>query len=408
MGNSRSREMPAQSESETPSLFTMEELRKLKSNFETGGVENVKSLIEKKVTEMDNTELNVALTGISGSGKSTLINTMRGLRSMDKGAAKVGTKETTMEPTGYPHPSLPNVCYWDLPGIGSLQLPAGKYLSKMNFKKYDFFIIVSDCRFRESDAKLAKEIKRLGKNFYFVRSKIDNDLRSMKLDLGKINEEKELDTIRNDCVKGLERAGIPYPKVFLISSFEEDQFDFSLLQKVLEFDLSNVKKHIFVLALPNTNMENVRKKNEMLKKYIWMLATLSGALGAVPVPGFSLACDIGIMVGAIVHFRKCMGLDEASLQRLANRSGKPVEKLNAVVQPLLLGEITPNVILRVGWGAAVVTVSAMELALDFIPVIGSIFGAGSSFVMTYKILSDALKDLTENAKRVVKVAFESA
>ncbi|XP_072914684.1 interferon-inducible GTPase 5-like isoform X1 [Hemitrygon akajei] len=405
MGGSSSSEQVAKTE--TSSFFTQEELNKLKSDFETGGLEKVKPLIEKKVTDLDKTELNIAVTGRSGTGKSTFINAMRGLRSDDPGAAEVGTTETTMEPAGYSHPTLPNVRYWDLPGIGTTPFPAAKYLKEMKFERFDFFIIISATRFSENDVKLAKEIKRQGKQFYFVRSKIDADLYSMRKQKKVINEEEELEKIRSDCLRRLAEAGFPNPTVFLISSLEPNRFDFIRLNEGLEGDLNNVKKRIFVLALPNLSAEIVQRKYEILKKHIWMFATLSGGLGAVPVPGFSLACDIGILIGAIVYFRKCLGLDDASLQRLAKRAGKPVEELKATVKAPLLGEITPDVIMRLSWGAAVVTVSALEFALDFVPVIGSIFGAVSSSVMTYKMLSAALTDLTENAERVVKVAFET-
>ncbi|XP_051878394.1 interferon-inducible GTPase 5-like [Pristis pectinata] len=403
MGGASSSKQAAQSEN--PTFFTQEELNKLKSDFVTGGVEKVKPLIDKKVAELDNTELNIAVTGETGTGKSTFINAMRGLRSTDVGAAEVGTWETTMKPTRYPHPHLPNVCYWDLPGIGSTEFTAGRYLKEMKFERYDFFIIISACRFKENEVKIAKEIKRLGKNFYFVRSKIDVDFYSIRKEGKEINEEKELKYIRNDCVRKLAEAGIPTPTVFLISSFEQDRYDFVRLNEALENDLPNAKKSIFVLAFPNRSVEIIQKKSKELMKRVWMLATLSGAVGAVPVPGVSLACDISILVGGIISFRKCLGLDDASLQRLANSTGKPVEELKAEVKPPLLGKIDKNVIMRLGWGATVVAISAMELGLDFVPVIGSIFGAGSSFLMTYKILNDALKDLTESAERVVKVAF---
>ncbi|XP_078403063.1 interferon-inducible GTPase 5-like [Cetorhinus maximus] len=389
------------------SFFSEEELKSLKSDYETGGLEKVTPLIQSKVKELDNTELNIAVTGETGAGKSTFINAMRELLSGDEGAAETGTTEITMEPTGYKHPNLPNVKLWDLPGIGTKRFPADKYLREMKFKRYDFFIIISHCRFTENDVKLAKGIKRLGKNFYFIRSKIDNDLRSMRKERRKFNEEEELEKIRSHCVRSLEEAEIQSPSVFLISNFDLNLYDFNLLNAALEDDLPSIKKSVYILALPNLNLEIVQRKKEVLKKRVWMLAALSGALGAVPVPGFSLGCDIGILIGGIIYFRKCLCLDDASLQRLANRAGKPVEDLKAVVKTPLVGEITPDIINRLSWGVAAVAISALELALDIIPVIGSIFGAGSSFLMTYKLLSGALDDLTENAQRVVKAAFDT-
>ncbi|XP_078066455.1 T-cell-specific guanine nucleotide triphosphate-binding protein 2-like isoform X1 [Mustelus asterias] len=208
-------------------------LEGLKSNYGKGRVVN--PLIQKKLDDLDNTELNIAVTGGSGAGKSTFINALRGLQNADEGAAETGTTETTMEPIGYKHHNLPNVRFWDLPGIGTTKFPADKYLREMKFERYNFFIIMSHCRFRENDEKLAKEIKRLGKKFYFVRSKIDNDLKSMK-----INEEEELEKIRNDCVSKLEEAGIPSPCVFLISNFDLNLYDFVKLKTSIRIGHSSL------------------------------------------------------------------------------------------------------------------------------------------------------------------------
>ncbi|XP_059833359.1 interferon-inducible GTPase 5-like [Hypanus sabinus] len=403
MEGASSRQLVTQSENAT--FFTMEQLEKLKY-YEKGSMEKVTFLIQQKLAELDQTELNIAVTGETGTGKSIFINAMRGLEDTDEGAAEVNVKETTMKPTMYPHPNQSTVCYWDLPGIGSTTFPAGEYLKKMEFGRYDFFIIISANRFKENDAILAKEIKKLGKNFYFVRAKVDQDIYSMtKGGKKKINVEEKLDIIRSDCVNNLRKVGIQTPPVFLISSFEQDRYDFNCLNDKLEGDLPNIKKRIFVLAYANRSVEIVQRKSKMLQQHVWMSATISGAVGAVPIPGLSLACDITILIEEIISFRKHLGLDEASLQRLANITEKPVKELKAVVNPLLLGIINKDIIKRLGWGATSVAVSALEVGLNFIPIIGSIFGAGSSFLMTYRILTDALKDLTESAERVVKVAY---
>ncbi|GCC34554.1 hypothetical protein chiPu_0013029 [Chiloscyllium punctatum] len=146
------------------SYFSQQELDEL-----NGGLEMVTPLIQKKLDDLDNSELNIAVTGETGSGKSTFINVMRGLRDGDKGAAKTGTTETTMEPTSYSHPNLPNVY----------------------------------CRFRENDVKLAKEFKRLGKKFYFIRSKIDNDCCALRKQRSDGNEEAELKKIRKSILESI-------------------------------------------------------------------------------------------------------------------------------------------------------------------------------------------------------------
>lgn len=159
------------------------------------------------------------------------------------------------------------------------------------------------------------------------------------------------------------------------------------------------------MSLPSTTVKVVEQKRAQLKKRIWMLATASGAVGAVPVPGLSVAVDLAILVTAIIDFRISLGVDDASLQRLANVSKKHVAFLKAEVRTPLVGEINMEFVTKMLLRTGFVAVSAAELALNQIPIIGSIFGAVSSFGMTYNMLTNVLDDLVENAQRVVKVAF---
>uniref|UniRef100_A0A3B4HCB0 IRG-type G domain-containing protein n=1 Tax=Pundamilia nyererei TaxID=303518 RepID=A0A3B4HCB0_9CICH len=150
----------------------------------------------------NNTQLNIAITGESGSGKSTFVNALRDLSDGDEGAAPTGVTETTSEVTSYPHPNYPNVTFWDLPGIGTTKFPAEEYLELVGFEKFDFFIIISAVRFRENDVKLTQEIQRMEKKFYFVRSKIDNDVRAEERSQREFKVEKTLSQIRQDCIQG--------------------------------------------------------------------------------------------------------------------------------------------------------------------------------------------------------------
>lgn len=159
------------------------------------------SKIKEYLDNATNIPLNIAITGESGSGKSSFVNAFRGIDQRDERAAPTGCLETTKEVTKYIHPHYSNVALWDLPGIGTTKFPAVKYLEHVNFQKYDFFIIISDTRFTENDVMLAREIQRMDKKFYFIRSKIDNDLQAAKRSQRNFNADQTLDEIRNDCIQ---------------------------------------------------------------------------------------------------------------------------------------------------------------------------------------------------------------
>uniref|UniRef100_A0A671LRZ7 IRG-type G domain-containing protein n=1 Tax=Sinocyclocheilus anshuiensis TaxID=1608454 RepID=A0A671LRZ7_9TELE len=200
-----------------------------------------------KFDQFVNVSLNIAVTGKTGSGKSSFVNALRGLKDEDVGAAPTGVTETTMVATMYEHPVMPNVKIWDLPGIGSPNFKAKKYLKDVNFNTYDFFIILNSERFMENDIMLAKEIRKRKKSFYFVRSKIDQDMFSEKKKKG-FDEQKVLSIIREDCQKNLKKLGDP--KVFLISSFDLEKYDFESLQNILEDELPEHKKYALLQAWP--------------------------------------------------------------------------------------------------------------------------------------------------------------
>ncbi|XP_062373430.1 T-cell-specific guanine nucleotide triphosphate-binding protein 2-like [Sardina pilchardus] len=203
------------------------------------GKQNLATAIAKTrvVDIFDNVVLNIAITGVSGTGKSTFVNAIRGVSDTDEGAAPTGEIETTTECTMYPHPVMPNVRIWDLPGIGTQYFKAKTYIKDVKFQNYDFFIIVSEKRFREYDIMLAKEIKKNKKAFYFVRSMVDQDIANAAR--RGVPENETLQRIRKDCEENLREMGSP--PVFLISSFYLEKFDFQELLNALERDLPDLQ-----------------------------------------------------------------------------------------------------------------------------------------------------------------------
>uniref|UniRef100_A0A8C0JGT3 IRG-type G domain-containing protein n=1 Tax=Chelonoidis abingdonii TaxID=106734 RepID=A0A8C0JGT3_CHEAB len=392
-------------------MFSKEDNEELEAAAKTGNLSEIAVKLKKSLESSENTPLHIAVTGNSGSGKSSFVNAILGLGDEDEGAAKTGVVETTMEPKAYPHPVLPNVTMWDLPGIGTPNFHPDKYLKKVKFNSYDFFIIIASERFTSHHTSLAQEIHKMGKRFYYVRSKVDADLYAAQIRRpSTYNEEQILQIIRENCIKNLREADETSPRVFLISSWDLLKYDFHLLQETLEQELDAHKRLTFILALPNISAKILEKKKAELKKQIWKLALVSSAAAAIPLPGLGLACDITILVTSMRHYCKAFGLDRTSLTNLANRVGTTVPELRAVIKSPLAAEISKELVIKLLSKAACGAAMAAEAALSFIPVpvVGSLLAAGVSFGTTYYMLQSFLNEAVEDAQKVLKQTIQLA
>uniref|UniRef100_H3CFU8 IRG-type G domain-containing protein n=1 Tax=Tetraodon nigroviridis TaxID=99883 RepID=H3CFU8_TETNG len=374
----------------------------LQSNNQALAVSKIKELLEKTA----NTTLNIGITGESGSGKSSFVNAFRGVDHRDEKAAPTGVVETTTVVKEYPHPSYPKVSLWDLPGIGTTKFPADEYLKHVGFERFDFFIIISDTRFRENDVKLAKEIQKMGKKFYFVRSKVDNDLQNAQRSQRDFDANQTLSLIRENCKQGLLKEGVQAPQVFLLSNFELQRHDFHRLHETLERELPDHKKNVLLFAMPNVSLEIIEKKKEAFSSKIPHYAFVSAACAAVPVPGLSVAVDGSLIAGVVQQYKTGFGLDIPSLQRLANSTGVPLEALTSVVRsPLGLNNINVQFILKILLHSASVAGSMVaEEGLRFVPLFGTMIAATLSYKVTEKALQDFLNMLAEDAHNVFKRA----
>lgn len=353
---------------------------------------------QQQIDQLFNISLHIAVTGESGTGKSSFINAIRELDSDDEGAAKTGVTETTIEPKPYEHPTMPNVVFWDLPGIGTPKFRARRYLKKMQFKRYDFFIIVSSERFKENDIMLANEIKKRKKLFYFVRSKIDNDIRAEETKKS-FDKEETLSQIKLNCLENLKE--IENPKVFLISSEVIKAFDFEKLIETLMSDLPQHKQSALLQSVPITSLAMLEKKVKVFEKAAWAAALCSGVVAAAPVPGLSVACDASILVAFFTRCYYSFGLDDKSLKKFSERVNKP--QLESFIKSPLLLALTTKSTARLSL-SAVAGGAVLEYLCSLVPGVGNAAAAGISFVCTLTLLKNGLKELENAALMVLKEA----
>lgn len=128
--------------------------------------------------------------------------------------------------------------------------------------------------------------------------------------------------MHKDIVKNLntnENAG-ERRKVYLITNRDSKKYDFpKLLDHVLK-ELPDIKREVMVRALSHTSKELVLQKKEIINNNLWFVATLSGVGGLVPIVGASVAVDIALLVNEATEQKQILGLDEKSLQTIADKN----------------------------------------------------------------------------------------
>lgn len=278
-------------------------------------------------------EFRIAVTGQTGTGKSSFVNALRGLKADDFMAAPVGIVETTKTVMEYIHPENKNLFIYDLPGIGgSLKFSRENFLDEVQFSRFDFYIIISSSRFTELDVFLARKVQDLEKKFYFIRSKIDYDLRNEKMDYPlTYQEETVLSKIREDCVVNLNHLllkPIDSSKVFLVNNFDPDQHDFPRLKRCIVADAPFIKldmrENLFSFIL--NEFYGTLKKNAKIEA--GPLAMKSTLEGNVRIPSTSVSINIKCIKDGIEDFKQAFSLQDKDLAEFANLLDIPVNELS--------------------------------------------------------------------------------
>jgi len=314
---------------------TPEDCAEINKLVEEKGLQTLTKHFTDKLNEWKEIPLKIGIIGNSGAGKSTFINSLRGIKKRDKGAAKTGSNETTMEPKEFPHPNNEKITIWDLPGVGTPNFPKDEYLEKIGFNTYDCFVVISAARFTENDLFLTQRILEKNKTFYFVRNKIDQELENPDDDDETIDEVKVLAEIRNETLKNLEdmRKNMKYErsfkKIYLISAMfkKKDEFDFPELLKDLLVDLPKNKSEVLLRVISTTSEHIIKEKQKYLQSRVSWYAALTGfggsAVGLIPVPmpGLPLLVDAPTITKMIRDQRQVLGTTDENIIEHAKNLG---------------------------------------------------------------------------------------
>uniref|UniRef100_A0A3B4CBF5 IRG-type G domain-containing protein n=1 Tax=Pygocentrus nattereri TaxID=42514 RepID=A0A3B4CBF5_PYGNA len=371
------------------------EMNEMSSVLQSYKATDVLAQVEGMLEQMTSVTLNIAVTGESGAGKSSFINAFRGVDDEGPEAAETGVTATTQVALAYPHPMAHNVLLWDLPGIGTTSFQPGTYLEDVGLLKYDFFIIVTADRFQEYHYALAKCIMQAQKKFYFIRNKVDRDLEAnaMRRSQKGLSDADVLDHLRANCEKNLTMCQGGKPRVFLLSCFDPQRYDFPVLQMTLLEELQGHKQHALLLSLPNLSATLIQNKKKALAGAVWKRAMVA-CLSSVGV-GNSLCSIIPKVMDTLKSYQQAFCLDADSLHRLASITGISfeVQNVNKSYSNALESTLSQAV--------PVQQVLAKQLERR-VPVLGTVIAGGVSFVACYFLLTSALKNLSEDGERVMQ------
>ena len=319
-------------------------------------------------------------------------------------AAEVNVTEGTDEPICYDHPSNPKIKFWDLPGIThpSFDGDLEKYCKNVPLDTYDTYLIFSKDRFTVNDLRLAERIRSIGKRFFFIRARIDQDVDSARRSRKhQFDENATLDAIRRYLSQNLIERGLldDEQHIFLISNHYPAKYQFGELTQAIVSILPQRQQESFILTIDNTfilSRNTLREKVEACKKRIKYVATASAVAAAVPIPGVAVVADIVMIKREIDFYIFQLGVP---------REGEPIFLLlNNNIQTQIIAFIAAfgGHAEICGLLAAYATDNAVEEFTRCIPFIGIAIASPLSYGATYYFLSKSLENLEEIALTVLE------
>ena len=192
------------------------------------------------------------------------------------------------------------------------------------------------------------------------------------------------------------------PQVFLVSGFDLHLYDFPALQDTMERELPSHKRNVLILTLPNVCKSIINKKKEVFRSQIWRYALTCAVVAAVPLPGISIAADVGILVKVLRDYLFGFGLDKKSLEKLSRDTNIPLDDIKPVLKCICSGKNVTNelVLIMLQSGALVSAALVAEEGSRWIPFIGIPIASALSFTSIYTFLSSTVNSLSVDAESI--------
>lgn len=290
--------------------------------------------------------------------------------------------------------------FWNLPGTGTPDFLLETYLREVELAKYDFFIIISSSRFKFNEAVLAHKIKEIGKNFYFVRSKVDSDLyNEEKSKPRSFKKKRVLQQIRDNCLANPSDIGVPNPHIFLISKFDLADYDFPSLEETLLEEHPAHKCHNFALLLPGLSEAATEVKRDFLTEKLWLEALKSAAFAFIPIVPTIIGFDLPEQEMCLELYRSYFGLDDKSINEIAQNLRVSVQEIMSSIKSLnfwllVKGDIIPA--------------KATKSAETFCSVNGGILSSAFQFFKTCFLRMKFLNTVADDAKILLHKTLEAS
>ncbi|XP_019635953.1 PREDICTED: uncharacterized protein LOC109478698 isoform X2 [Branchiostoma belcheri] len=401
--------------------------------------------LHSKLQVAKEASVNIGIVGDAGAGKSTFINSFRGLRPDEEGAAKVSAvRHTTNEVTRYPVPDNQNIVLVDFPGVIFRSTDQGvveefdtkSYLDLYGseMEKCDLFLIFVTLRMSNNIIWIAKEARKMEKNVFFVRSKFDIDLANESRDhpsrfpkgTSHIMEETQafLQKVRQATAQELSRHGygeVKETKVFVISGLLADvhagTYDRSNLRITICNTVSPAKKAVLLTSLPDFAIDTVHDRAEFLRsREVIGAIALNTIISLAPVPGLPVALDIGVLIAGYHRVKAALSLNDKSLKRLAELGKKDYNSLRSFVdRRLVLGERIKNasgphairgIVAATTSGLTIGALAVTTLALNVsLPIVGALIAAPASAAYVYFIMREMINEMESCAVDLFKYAY---